>query len=151
MNRLVVIDTNVLVSSLLSSSEDAATVQVVTKAILGEITPVVNRAILEEYQDVLSRQKFGFSQDNINYLLSAIEKYGITHEPKPSGTIIKDIDDIPFFDTAFDLQDYGAYLITGNMKHFPKVPFIISPREYINTLSVFKELYSAENRANREG
>ena len=135
MNHFVVIDTNVLVSSLLSSSEDAATVQVVTKAILGEITPVVNRAILEEYQDVLSRQKFGFSPDIINYLLAAFEKYGITHEPKPSGIVIKDIDDLPFFDTAFDLQDYGAYLITGNMKHFPKVPFVVSPREYIDSLS----------------
>ena len=135
MNRFVVIDTNVLVSSLLSSSEDAATVQVVTKAILGEITPVVTRAILEEYQDVLSRQKFGFSPEIINYLLSAFEKYGITHEPKPSGTKIPDIDDLPFFDTAYDLQDYNAFLITGNIKHFPKAPFIVSPREYINSLS----------------
>ena len=135
MNRFVVIDTNVLVSSLLSSSEDAATVQVVTKAILGEITPVVNRAILEEYQDVLSRQKFGFSPEIINYLLAAFEKYGITHEPKASGTIIPDNDDLPFFDTALDLQNYGAFLVTGNMKHFPKVPFVISPREYINSLN----------------
>ena len=135
MNRFVVIDTNVLVSSLLSSNEDAATVQVVTKAILGEITPVVNRAILEEYQDVLSRQRFGFPPDIINYLLSAFEKYGITHEPKPSGTNISDIDDLPFYDTAFDLQNYNAFLITGNMKHFPKVPFVVSPREYINSLN----------------
>lgn len=72
-----VIDTNVLVSGLLSSKADAATVQVLGKVIRGEIIPVYSNVIMKEYQAVLSRKKFGFSGKAIEYLLSAIEKYGI--------------------------------------------------------------------------
>lgn len=45
-----VIDTNVLVSALLSSHEDAATVQVLVRLISGEIIPVYNREIAKEYR-----------------------------------------------------------------------------------------------------
>jgi len=40
MRCYAVIDTNVLVAALLSSHDDAATVQVVTRLIAGEITPL---------------------------------------------------------------------------------------------------------------
>ena len=135
MNQFVIIDTNVLVSALLSNKDDAATVQIVSKVILGDITPVINQDILNEYKDVLSRSKFGFSQDIVDYLLAAIEKYGVYHEPEPSGTVITDKDDLPFFDLASDLQEYDSFLITGNKKHFPEVSFVLSPREYINRLT----------------
>lgn len=72
-----VIDTNVLVSALLSSKDDTATVQVLGKVITGEIIPVYSNVITKEYREVLSRRKFGFSADLIEHLMSAIEKYGI--------------------------------------------------------------------------
>lgn len=64
-----VIDTNVLVSALLSSKDDTATVQVLTKVISGEITPVYSNAITKEYQEVLSRKKFGFSSEMMTLIL----------------------------------------------------------------------------------
>lgn len=45
-----VIDTNVLVSAMLSSKEDAATVQVVSRMLRGEIIPIYSNAITEEYR-----------------------------------------------------------------------------------------------------
>lgn len=66
-----VIDTNVLVSALLSSKDDTATVQVVSKVIIGEIVPIYSNVITKEYRKVLSRKKFGFSDATIEYLLSA--------------------------------------------------------------------------------
>ena len=56
-----VIDTNVLVSALLSSHDNAATVQVVGKLFSGEVIPLLSEEILREYAEVLKRKKFGFS------------------------------------------------------------------------------------------
>lgn len=64
-----VIDTNVLVSALLSSKNDTATVQVLGKVITGEIIPVYSNDITKEYREVLSRRKFGFSADLIQEML----------------------------------------------------------------------------------
>ena len=69
-----VIDTNVLVSALLSSHSDAATVQLIGRLIAGEIIPVYSDEIMHEYQEVLGRKKFKFDLDMIKYILSAIKK-----------------------------------------------------------------------------
>lgn len=68
-----VIDTNVLVSALLSGKAEAATVRVLSKLLHGEIIPVYSKGILKEYRDVLSRRKFTFSGEAVDYLISAIE------------------------------------------------------------------------------
>ena len=135
MNHFAVIDTNVIVSALLTSKKDSATVQVISKAILGEITPVINDTILSEYKDVLTRQKFNFPLAVVNYLITSFEKIGVYHEPKPSGSVLKDMDDLPFFEVALELNQNDCYLITGNTKHFPKLDFIVSPREYLELLN----------------
>ena len=63
-----VIDTNVLVSSLLTAHADSATVIIWNKITDGEIIPLYNYEILDEYSAVLSRPKFRFpaekSKDN---------------------------------------------------------------------------------------
>lgn len=129
-----VIDTNVLVSALLSSKDDSATVQVVSKVICGSIIPLYSNAITKEYLEVLSRKKFGFSSEAITYLLSAIEKYGILIEPAPSGMTLPDMKDLPFYEVVLEKCNDGAYLITGNSKHFPTKPFIVTPRELLSML-----------------
>ena len=130
-----VIDTNVLVSALLSSKGDTATVQVLSKVITGEVIPVYSNVITKEYREVLSRKKFGFSEDLIEYLISAIEKYGILVDPSPSGITLPDMKDVPFYNVVLDKRDNNAYLITGNIRHFPKEPFIVTPREFLNILN----------------
>ena len=126
-----IIDTNVLVSALLSSKEDAATVQIIGKVIIGEIVPVYSNLITKEYREVLSRKRFGFSGDVINYLLSAIETYGILIDPAPSGVILPDMKDLPFYEVVLEKRNDETYLVTGNIKHFPKEPFIVTPRELL--------------------
>lgn len=130
-----VIDTNVLVSALLSSKDDTATVQVLGKVITGEIIPVYSNVITKEYREVLSRRKFGFSADLIEYLMSAIEKYGILVDPSPSGITLPDMKDVPFYEIVLEKRDDNAYLVTGNIKHFPKKPFIVTPRELLDILN----------------
>lgn len=130
-----VIDTNVLVSALLSSKDGTATVQVLGKVITGEIIPVYSNAITKEYQEVLSRKKFGFSGNLIEYLLSAIEKYGILVDPSPSSITLLDIKDVPFYEVVLEKRNDNAYLVTGNIRHFPKKPFIVTPRELLDILN----------------
>ena len=48
-----VIDTNILVSALLSKNETAATVQVMVQLLSGRITPVYSNEIIAEYVEVL--------------------------------------------------------------------------------------------------
>lgn len=129
-----VIDTNVLVSALLSSKDNAATVQVLDKVLSGEIIPVYSSTITKEYREVLHRRKFGFSADLIDYLLSAIEKYGILINPSSTGITLPDMKDLPFYEVVLEKRDDNAYLVTGNIKHFPKESFIVTPKELLAIL-----------------
>lgn len=127
-----VIDTNVLVSALLSSKDDSATVQIVGHLIRGTIIPIYSNAIVKEYREVLSRKKFGFSGETVDYLLSAMEKYGILVDPCPSGLVLPDMKDLPFYEVVLEKRNDDAYLVTGNIKHFPQEPFIVTPRELLD-------------------
>lgn len=132
-----VIDTNVLVSALLSSKDDSATVKVVGKLFGGEIIPIYSNYTINEYREVLNRKKFGFSSEIVSYLLSAIEQYGILVEPSPSGLVLPDMKDLPFYEVVLEKRknDDRAYLVTGNLKHFPSKPFIVTPRELLDILN----------------
>lgn len=80
MNDLVVIDTNVLISALLSKYRDAATVRVLEAVFDGTIIPVFNDEILEEYSQVLRRPKFKFDNGVIELLLNVMKANGIFAE-----------------------------------------------------------------------
>lgn len=129
-----VIDTNVLVSALLTNRADSATVQLVGRLIGGEIVPVYSKEIICEYQEVLSRKKFMFEPDMINCILSAIEKYGILVEPSATGVVLPDMKDLPFYEVVIEKREDNAYLVTGNLKHFPIEPFIVTARQMLDIL-----------------
>lgn len=129
-----VIDTNVLVSALLSVHSDAATVQVVSRLIGGEIIPVYSNEIMHEYREVLARKKFKFEPDMVNSILLAIEKYGIYVEPSATDIILRDMKDLPFYEVVLEKREDGAYLITGNLKHFPERHFIVTARQMLEIL-----------------
>lgn len=71
-----VIDTNVLVSALLSSHDDTATVLILNKLFSGEVIPLFNKEILEEYNDVLHRPKFHFQKIGSIYFLKLSKSMG---------------------------------------------------------------------------
>ena len=129
-----VIDTNVMVSAMLSSHDDAATVRVVEKLFTGEIIPLYSTEILDEYYDVLHRDKFPFPDDEINGMLSVIEKYGVRVDAAPSGETLTDMKDLPFYEAVLEKQDNDAYLVTGNIKHYPKKTFIVTPNQILDII-----------------
>lgn len=134
MTCYAVIDTNVLVSALLSRRQDSATVLVIERMINGDIIPVFSREIMNEYREVLSRKKFKFAPELIKYLLSTVEKFGVLVEPTPTGVILPDMKDLPFYEVVMVKRDDDAYLVTGNLKHFPDEKFIVTAREMLDIL-----------------
>ena len=76
MKCYAVLDTNVLVSALLSSHDDAATVQVIGRLFSGEVVPLFNEDILNEYNEVLRRNRFHFSEETVHILIGVMEKFG---------------------------------------------------------------------------
>lgn len=130
-----IIDTNVLVSALLSDKDNAATVQVVQKIISGDIIPIYSSDIAHEYKIVLNRKKFKFSKGNIDFLLNSIFHFGILFEPIFMDFSLPDMKDLPFYLVASQNQDKNSFLVTGNLKHFPQEYFIVTPRQLINILN----------------
>ena len=129
-----VFDTNVLVSALLTRNAEAATVQVVRRMLAGEIIPLYSAEVMREYQDVLARPKFGFSPENVSYLLSALERFGILVDPSPADVMLPDLKDLPFYEVALETREADSLLVTGNLRHFPKETFVVTPRELLDIL-----------------
>ena len=69
MKVCAVVDTNVLVSSLLSKKANAATVRVMNELFGGRITPLYHKDILQEYAEVLHRSKFHLEERTIQFVL----------------------------------------------------------------------------------
>ena len=128
-----VIDTNVLVSALLTSHADSATVMVMNAVINGDIIPMYNKEILKEYEEVLSRKKFHFSKSLIKQYLKFFSNVGIASERVHSMEDLPDPKDVVFYEMALSKED--AFLVTGNTKHFPKTPVVVTPAEMLRILA----------------
>ncbi len=134
MRYYAVFDTNVLISSLLTKRTDTATAKVVDAISLGDIIPLYNQEILEEYDEVLHRAKFSFSEQRIRQLLQMIRQFGLAVNPTPTGEILVDMNDLVFYEIVMEKRNDDAYLITGNTRHFPKRDFIVTPSEMMEIL-----------------
>lgn len=124
-----VIDTNVFISALLSKRTDTATVQVLDALLDGIIIPLYHEDILAEYDEVLHRSKFHFKEETIKLVINAVKQYGVEIFPKPTGEILTDLDDLIFYEVTMEKRYEGAYLVTGNQKHYPIKDFIVTPAE----------------------
>ena len=133
-NKLyAVIDTNIIVSALISSNLDSNPVKVFRAIIQEQIVPVYNDEILAEYRTVLSREKFHLTPTLIDDVLKAIVTDGIDLNRTPATDLVfPDPKDIVFYEVA--LSKEGTYLVTGNIKHFPVRTFVITPAEMIRLL-----------------
>lgn len=134
MKCCAVIDTNVIISAMLTKNNDSATVGVINAVLSGVITPLYHKDILAEYDEVLHRSKFHFPEEKIRIIINAIKEYGTEIFPTPTGEILIDMDDLIFYEVAMEKHDSGAYLVTGNQKHYPIRDFIVTPSEMMEIL-----------------
>jgi putative PIN family toxin of toxin-antitoxin system len=129
----IVVDTNVLVSGLLSPFGPPG--EIVRMVSAGALTLCTDARILSEYGEVLRRPKFGFAEDDLATLLESFraQTYSVSSVPLPRA--LPDPGDEPFLEVA--LAGGASCLVTGNRVHFPAercldVP-VLSPAELVET------------------
>lgn len=129
-----VIDTNVLVSALVTSNFESPTISIMHAIPRKVITPIYSRYLLDEYREVLSRDKFGIDSKTIELMLRLFTDYGMSFEPSGGARNLPDMDDVPIYMIAMETRDLNSYLVTGNIKHYPEVDYVVTPRMIMEIL-----------------
>ena len=133
--RLVVLDTNIIVSAGIKPGGTPAKI-VMDWVLEGQIQVVTSPWVVGEYREVARRPKFhryGFPPLWLEFL---IEESLRLPDPAIWSKHGPDPNDLPFLALA---QVAGAWLVTGNLKHFPETlrngVAVLSPTEYLVRLS----------------
>ena len=130
MKYYAVIDTNVLVSAMLKHHSVPGSI--IDLAFDGPIIPVLNDAIEKEYREVLSRPKFHLPSDLIEDILSSFHQRGLYVDAEELDIELPDPKDRVFYEVVMEeRKEEDAYLVTGNIKHFPEKPYIDSIRAFL--------------------
>ena len=128
-----VIDTNVIVSAAIKP--DSIPGAILALVFSGEIRPVFSCEILNEYEKVLSRPKFGFKKSYVENVIETFNKVGDNIIPLKLSTYFEDADDKKFYEAFVSVKDErDIYLITGNTRHFPVDERIATPRQMTDIL-----------------
>ena len=121
MKRYAVIDTNVLVSAMLKWTSVPGSI--IEFAFSGVIIPVLNERIVEEYREVLMRDKFHLTKEIVDDVIQALEDQGENIDTDNMDYELPDLKDVVFYAIVMEKRkEEDAYLVTGNIKHFPQVP-----------------------------
>jgi uncharacterized protein len=132
--RLALLDTNVVVSA--GWKMGGAPYRLVMDWVLeGQVQLVICPSILNEYREVMRRPKFtrhGFPPAWLDCLIDESLKLP---DPAPWPRPLPDPADAIFLALA---RASGAWLVTGNLKHFPKPAresvIVVSPAVYLEQL-----------------
>lgn len=134
----VVIDTNVLVFALLNMNSNPGSV--LLSVFKGKTIPLLNPEILAEYREVLARKKFKFPAEEIETVLKELTSscLNVTALSKDYPEVNDPKDRCFYAVTMTGRQTEDVLLVTGNIRHFPQKPFIITPAQCVKILQVAK-------------
>lgn len=140
----VVYDTNVIVSSFLKTESIPAKVIDYFYSDTKTIIPLYSLEILNEYKEVLSRSKFNIREIRINDLLDELTSVGEKMDISDIEADLTDKSDVPFYKVFLKKRksEINVYLVTGNKKHFPIDPFILTPREFYELIEKIRYIPS---------
>lgn len=128
-----VTDTNVFVAAALTHNPNSPTARIVDGLFLSEFVILYDNDIICEYRDVLSRKRFNISKEEIDNLIAFVTSKGISSERLTFEQPMIDEKDRVFYEITLSRND--SFLVTGNLKHFPKEPRVISPAEMVEILN----------------
>lgn len=126
---LVVLDTNVLVSAVLSPSGRPA--WIVGQVLTGNFKLCCDHRLIEEYRSVLLRPKFRLNQVFVDAFLEGLLADAIFVIPSPVGDDFTDESDKKFLAVARFCQ---AKLVTSNLKHYPDAPLVTSVGDFCDSV-----------------
>ena len=132
MKLYAVIDTNVIVSALLTKNSQSPTRVILDSVFTDKVTPLLNPEILAEYKDVLLRAKFRLSEQEVQSVLDVFSVKGEICCRISTDVVLPDQDDLVFYETYLACDE--SYLVTGNRKHFPLDGKIVSPSDMVHIL-----------------
>ena len=133
MKYYAVIDTNVVVSSMLK--HDSIPGEILNLVLSKTIVPLLNKEIIDEYEDVLKRNIFGFSNDEVDKLITNLKSNSIFLEREQTLEEFVDEDDIVFYEIVMSARHtMAAFLITGNIKHYPIRNYVVTPKQMIEII-----------------
>jgi len=123
----IVLDTNIIISAVISAEGNPA--KIIKMVSADENMQIYySSAIFAEYKRVLAYERLNFSEEKQIRAINLIEKYGISIQPEISKIPLPDESDRIFYDTA---KTVNAYLITGNLQHYPEEPHIMPPARFV--------------------
>ncbi|MCL2169816.1 MAG: putative toxin-antitoxin system toxin component, PIN family [Defluviitaleaceae bacterium] len=126
----IVIDTNVIVSGLLTPKGKPARILDLIY-IEPKLSVFYSDGVFEEYKCVLSYDRLKIADMKKAWALDLIIIFGNRIAPSVSTIWMPDETDRVFYDTA---KAAGANLITGNIKHYPKEDFIMTPADFLSMI-----------------
>lgn len=133
MNYYAVINTNVLVSAMLKW--DSTPGNIMELVFAGMIVPLLNEHIVKEYREVLSRAKFHLTREIIHDVLAEIKRFGVYVDAQELDIELTDPKDRVFYEVVMEKRKTeDAYLVTGNIRHFPSEPYIVTPRQMLDII-----------------
>ena len=88
--------------------------------------------IIAEYEDVLHRSKFPILKETADALISFIIENGIESSRVDFEESMPDEDDRVFYEVSLSQDD--SFLVTGNLKHYPMSPRVITPADFVNLI-----------------
>ena len=127
-----VIDTNVLISSLITTNFESPTISIIREITKGNIVPIYSDYLMTEYREVLSRSKFKIPDEILERVLKMFIENGLKFEPTDEFVIMPDPDDTPIFLITMQTRELDSYLVTGNTKHYPAADYVVTPRRMMD-------------------
>ena len=113
----VVLDTNVIVSGLLSPFRPAA--RILDLVLTGDVVLLLDDRLAAEYREVCARPRFGFDPADVDRILSGLEVMAVHIPSLPLPLTLPDPDDLPFVEVA--VAGGADALVTGNARHFQPI------------------------------
>ena len=86
---------------------------------------------------MLHRVKFKLVPGVADALISFIKEHGIETSRTAFLDSMPDEDDRAFYEVSLSVDD--SFLVTGNFKHYPQTPKVISPANFLMVLTNSKE------------
>lgn len=128
-----VFDTNVLYSAALKPAGGPA--QLLNLVTVGILTPCISDEVMSEYLDVLAPPILRPNAAEAPEVSALMVKFAMHVSPSKRFALCSDPDDNRFLEYASEAG--AAFLVTGNLCHFPKdfdPVAIVTPRELLQRL-----------------
>jgi putative PIN family toxin of toxin-antitoxin system len=124
-----VLDTNVLVSAFISP--DGPPGRILRALGDGSFIAAYSAAIVAEYREVLARPRFAVDHSDIDGLIEELAVGGWAANPVDWPGPLPDETDRKFLEAAVAV---GAWLVTGNARHFPDRDWIVTPARFCEVI-----------------